>query len=458
MSQPLNFFSSRSWNGFLPAVASFASGVAIFDVLAWLAWHGDQGRMFDLTASLIGFPSVLLALLLASAFAWSIAGKIPFSQAFGWGIRLLPLAWIVPLIDFVRMTGSGVPTIVPYLNGWGILQAIGSGGIFPITSGFPMGIRLGLIAGVFGTTMITWHISKNWIKSVVSGIWFSLIGVVSMSAVSLAIFWNAPWNKASWSALPVEMIRRSSGLLGKGYWWEKMYDRFPMAIDGQIDIAVRLFSAVGALCVVIFLLVLLFFKEKSRRKLIQYIYGTWGAVLFASAMVIGFVFGYKDASLSQSVAFLPAYLFIAYLILAFRLSSVLRRDMTNLESDERAGVHQPIVDGSLSLDHAKTIAGIAEGSAVAVAFALGLPVLLSSLAYLACAKLSRDRLWASVSQVPTVFRVIGSAILAGIGFLFITQDIRITSSLLMTMGVASAVRLLIEWFWIPKFKGVGRRA
>lgn len=456
MSQPFNFFSSRSWNGFLPAAASFASCVAIFDVLAWLAWHGDQGRLFDFVAAFIGFPSVLIALLLAAAFAWSYAGKVPFSQAFGWGIRLLPIAWIVPLIDFIRMTGAGVPTIIPYFNGRDLLIAMFTGGIFPLTSTLQIGVRLGLVAGVFGVAMISWHVSKSWIKTILSGLWFSIIAVCSMFSVSMAVFWNAPTNKISWIASSVEMTRRASTILGKGYWWETTYDRFPTAIDSQIDIALRLFSAVGALSVVLVLLVALFLKEKSRRSLIRYTYGTWGFVLFASAIAIGFVFGYKYVSLNQTIAFLPAYLFIVYLIIASRLSSVLRRDIANLESDERGGVHQPIVDGVISLDHAKTMAIVAESSVVAVAYMLGWPVLLMVLAYLGCARLTRDRLWVQFLPMSTLFRVFGSAALAGMAFLFLTQEIHMSSSLLMAMGVASAVRLLIEWFWIPKFKGVGR--
>lgn len=458
MSQPLNFFSSRSWSGFAPAAASFASCVVIFDVLAWLAWHGDQGRMFDFVAAFIGFPSVLIALLLAAAFAWSIVGKVPFSQAFGWGIRLLPIAWIVPLIDFIRLTGSGVSTIIPFANGRDLLLMMITGGVLPLTSNTQIGIRLGLVAGTFGVAMIAWHVSKSWIKSILSGLWFSIVAVCSMSSVSLAVFWNAPRSGISWSALPNEISRRASTILGKGYWWEAMYDRFPTAIDGQADIAMRLFSAVGAASIVVVLLALLFLKEKSRRSLIRYVYGTWGFVLFASSIIVGCVFGYKNASLSQAIAFLPAYLFIVFVIIAIRLASVLRRDISNLESDERGGVHQPIVDGEISLDHAKTMAAIAESGSVVAAYLLGWPVLLMTLAYFGCARLTRDRFWIQISQVSTIFRVLGSAALAGMAFLFLTQEIHINTALLTAMGVAAAIRLLIEWFWIPKFKGVVRGA
>lgn len=236
-----------------------------------------------------------------------------------------------------------------------------------------------------------------------------------------------------------------------------MYDRFPTAIDNQIDIATRLFSAVGALSMVVLFLLLLFLMNRSNRRLIKYVYGTWGCVLFASAILVGGIFGYKDAALNVNSAFLPAYLFIVYGIAAIRLSSVLRRDLANLETDERLGKHQPILDGKISIDHAKLLATSAEVSGIAVAYMLGWPVLLMVLMYIACARLSRDRAWAVVSQISTIFRTIGSAALAGAIFLFVTQDIRLSTSLLMAMGVAAAIRLLIEWFWIPKFQGVASR-
>jgi hypothetical protein len=352
--------------------------------------------------------------------------------------------------------GSGVESMIPYLNGWGILEAIGTFGLLPSHSGFSMGVRIGLFAGALGVAMIAWHLSKSWIKTICSAFWFSLIGICSMSGVSLAIFWNAPWIKATWMALPVEMTRRASSVLGKGYWWESIYDRFPTAIDGQIDIGLRLFSAVGALTVVVLLLVVLFLKEKPQRSLIRYVYGSWGAVLFVSAITIGFILGYLDASIARNTTFIPAFILIAYLIVALRLSSVLHRDIVNLEQDERAGIHQPIVDGKISLDHAKTISGIADVSAVVVSCALGWQILLLSLAYLACAKLTRDRLWVFFPQLSIVFRMIGSVALAGIGYLFLTQDIHLTSRLFMAMGIAFAVRLLIEGFWLPKWKNIGR--
>lgn len=454
MSQPLNFFSSRSWQGFIPAAASFASCVAIFDLIAWLAWHGDQGRFFDLMSFTVGFPSVLLALALAAASTWSIAGKVEFSQAFGWAMRLMPLAWLVPFIDFIRLTGSGVPGIVPYLNGWGIVQAIATAGIFPWNSSLNLGIRFGLVAATFGTAMITWHISKSWWKAVLSGVWVSVIGVASMLSVSLAIFLNTSGSNAAWSASSVEMIRRSSTILGKGYWWEAMYDRFPTAIDNQIDIATRLFSAVGAFHVVILFLTGLFLAAKTRRRLLRYAFGTWGFVLFVSAFIVGIACGYKHLSLGQSAVFVPAYVFFLYLIAALRLSSVFRRDMTNLEQDERLGVHQPILDGSLTLEEAKTISGIGEVTAVIAGFVLGWPVLIMVLGYLGCARLTRDRFWTATPQVSTIFRAVGASALAGAGYLFVTQDIRISSSLLLSFGAAAAIRLLIEWFWLPKFKGI----
>jgi hypothetical protein len=457
MSQSINFFSSRAWNGFLPAMTSFASCAIIFDLLAWLAWHDDQGRLFDLASFVIGFPSVLLALLLASAFAWSIVGRVPFSQAFAWGIRLLPLAWAVPLVDFVRLTGGGMPSIVPYMNGWGILEAVGTAGILPLNSGLSIGVRFGIFAGVLGTAIVSGYLSKSWIKAIFSAIWFSVISICSMSAVSLAVFWNAPFEKTTWGALPVELVRRATSVLGKGYWWDSMYDRFPTAIDGQIDIATRLFSAIGALSVVVVLLALLFMKEKKQRSLIRYMYGSWSTILYVSSFAIGCIVAYSDMSVTSTPTYILAFFLVGYLVLALRLSSVLRRDVANLEQDERLGVHQPIVDGSISLDHAKMMAGIADISACVVGFALGWPIFVSVVTYLACAKLTRDRAWVSFMGVSTIFRVIGSAALAGIGYLFLTQSVAINSRLLMAMGIVAAIRLMIEWFWIPKFKGVGSR-
>lgn len=454
MSHPFHFFSARSWNGFLPTATAFASCAIVFDLLAWLAWHGDQGRLFDTMSFVIGFPSVLLSLLLASAFAWSIAGRVPFSHAFSWSVRLLPLAWIVPLIDFIRLTGVGVASIVPYLNGWGILEAIASGGILPLNSGMTIGVRFGIFAGALGVAMIAGYLSKSWIKALASAIWFSAVSICSVSAVSLAVYWNAPWSKATWTALPVELVRRASMVLGKGYWWNAIYDRFPTAIDGQIDIALRLFSAIGALFIVVLLMTILFLRDGKGRMLIRYAYGTWNALLFFSSFAIGIVMAYSDRSVASVVTYLPAYIFAGYLIFALRLSSVLRRDMMNLEQNEREGIRQPIADGSLSLDHAKTISGVADATACAVAFALGWPVFATVAGYLASAKMTRDRSWVMFSGSSSIFRAFGSAFLAGVGYFFFTQDVAISSRVLMAMGIASAIRLFIEWFWIPKFKKI----
>jgi hypothetical protein len=457
MSYPTTFFSSRSWNGLLPAASAFVACAVVFDLLAWLAWHGDQGRSFDLLASAIGFPSVLIALLLAAAAAWSRVGHVPFTQALGWGIRLLPLAWVVPLIDFVRTTGFGVASIVPYANGWGLVSAILTGGIFPLSSGLPIGIRFGLIAGAFGVGIVAWHFSKHWIASILSALWFSVVGICATHAVSFAIFWNAPFDSASWTALPVDLIRRSSVVFNRGYWWDLLYDRFPTPIDGQIAISTRLLSMAGALLVVLVMLVVGFLYERKRRTLLRYAYGSWSAARYVSVIAIGLIFGYREYALGSSVAFLPAFAFMGFIIAALRLSSVLRRDMARLEWDERSGVHQPILDGTLTLEEARAISRIAEWSAVAAAWMLGWPVLLSLAVYLGCAKLSRDHLWLSFDQVATGFRVIGSAALAAMAFFFLTQGVHLTTPLLTAMGVSAAFCLLIEWFWMPKFRKIGIR-
>lgn len=453
-----NFFSTRSWNGFAPAAASFASSVIVFDILAWLAWHNGQHRSFDLISCFIGFPAVLATLLLMSALVWSFAGRIPLTQAIGWGLRLLPLSWAVPLVDFVRLTGSGTASIVPYMNGWGILKSVLTAGIFPLDSGLPIGIRFGMAAAIFGTGILCWHLSRNAWKTGLSVVLFSLVSTISISAVSLAVFLNAPFDARSWSAPSIDIARRTSMVLGKGYWWSSIYDRFPTAIDNQIDIATRLYSAVGAFAVFVVLLCVIACFQKGLRRLIRYVYGSWSSMLFVSAIIVGLAVAYRDAIVGYGVAYLPAYLFFAFTVIALRAASVFRRDIANLERDEREGRHQPILDGVIELETAKTVAMVGEVCSVASALVLGWPAVLMVLGYLGCAKLSRDRVWGSMGQVSSVFRAIGSSVLAGFAYVFLTQDVKLTSQLLMAMGIAAVIRLLIEWFWIPKFKGVVRSA
>lgn len=452
-----NFFSTRSWNGFAPAVSSFASSVIVFDVLAWLAWHNGQHRPFDIIASFIGFPAVLATMLLIAGLAWSFAGRIPLTQAIGWGLRLLPLSWAIPLIDFVRLTGSGTASIVPYMNGFGILKSIFTAGIFPLDSGLPIGIRFGIAAATFGAGILCWHLSKNVLKTGLSVIGFSFVSTMLISAVSLAIFFNAPFEARSWSAPAIDIARRATMILGKGYWWTSIYDRFPTAIDNQIDIATRLFSAVGALSVLSILVCFIALSQRTLRRLLKYIFGSWYSVLFFSSIVVGLVVAYRDAEVGYGFGFLPAFIFFVFISAGLRVASVFRRDIANLERDEREGRHQPILDGVIELEDAKTAALAGEACSVAMAFALGWPVALMVLGYLGCAKFSRDRVWGMVGQASSTFRAIGSSALAGFAYLFLTQDVKLTSHLLMAMGIAAAIRLLIEWFWIPKFKGIGYR-
>lgn len=449
--KPLALFTNRSWPGVSAWLTSVLAGVAVFELLAIFAWKNEQGRLWDITTAAVAIPAGAVLLLMIAALLWALFGKMSFSGALGWSARLIPFAWAIPIFDIIRTYGNGLVIGPPKLNGVQLLLSMATGSVLPITSGFSIGVRLGIFTASVGVALVTWHFSKKLWKAVVSGFVWSAVAVKLLASVSLLSLWKDLFG-SGWTVLPVEIMRRATLVMSQGYWWKNTYERFPTAVDAQVDIAARLVSAGFALCGLGFVLLIAFLLFQPKRwSLLRHVYQSWGAFDHALYVLAGVAIAIAS-KVTVHAASAPAFLLFFLVVAALRFASVMRRDIARLEQDERGNVSQPITRGELTAADARQYAQASQWFALAAAWVLGWPVFASVGIYLAASHLTRDRLWSLNPWALTLFRALGAGALALSGLFVITQDARITTFALTAAVVVALHRLFIELFWIPRMR------
>ncbi|MBD3251969.1 hypothetical protein GF380_06005 [Candidatus Uhrbacteria bacterium] len=453
----------RSWPGFESWLSALLASVAVFELLALLAWRMEDGRVFDFTTAIITIPAGALLFVVTASFLWGVLTKTAFQDALGWSARLLPFFWAVPLIDLIRTFGSGIVIGPPQLSGVQVLQLIGTAGLLPVNSGISIGIRLGIFAGVLGIAVVTWAMTRSVWKTIVTGVVMSSVVIKSLLTLSLLAIWRMPFRADGWMALPFEVPRRAINEMSKGYWWDQLYQRFPTAIDGQAEIALRLVeSATIVTALGLFLVAAYLVFQKARWSILHHVYRAW--TTFDVGLYVGFgliaVFsqgGLRPLGSGGSTCLLAGLLFLLLLIF-LRFSMVLRRDLAQLEADERGQVNQPIVRGELSLESAKAYAKTGEWFALVAAWALGWPVFASVLVILACSYMTRHKFWSQQSHAVTIFRALGAGAIALLTVFVLSQDATVSELAIAVIIVAALHRFFIEWLWVPRLrKGVGSK-
>jgi hypothetical protein len=450
------FFSNRSWPGLVPWIVTVLSSVAVFELIAVLAWKNDQGRFLDLTTAFISIPVGAVTLLVAASALWAFfasgEGKLSFTGALGWSARLLPFAWAIPLFDLVRTYGNGLVIGPPKLNGLNILLAAVTGGMLPIESGISIGIRLGIFAGAVGVGIVTWHFGKKIWMGIASGIVMSSIAVKLISTLSLLSIWKDPFNASGWTALPVEIARRATIVMSNGYWWAELYERFPTSIDAQTSIAARLTAAGFAVCTLgAVLLIALGIFIKKRWRVLAYVYRSWGTFDIVLYTAVGAVAAKTSGVITTSGATCMIAVTVAFFgLAALRFANVMKRDIARLEIDERANADKPITRGDITVEGARQMAKAGEWYALVAGWVLGWPVFACVLVYLAASHLTRDRTWSQNKWATMIYRMLGAGAIALAGMFFVTKDAKITTLALTVVVIVALHRLFIEAFWLPR--------
>lgn len=448
-------FTSRQWPGWSRWTISFLSAVAIFEFLALLAWKNEQGRFFDVTAAFVGIPCAACAFLVATAIIWTLAGKGSFVGAMGWSVRILPFTWAIPIFDLIRTYGNGLAIAPPALNGVQFFIAVVSGGALPLNSGISIGIRLGMIAGAIGTALVAWHVSKKIWAGLLGGWVFSGLALKLLSPAPFLALWGAWFDRAGWwNVSHVEIMRKATLVLSRGYWWADPYGRFLSGVDAQSDIVFRLFtSAQAVLILACFFVIAFFLFAPARTALLRRVIWSWGSAEALLYTFVGFAFGWslRASQTGGSSAMIAVALFIV-LLLGLRIHSVFRRDLANLEQDERLSVPQPLTRGDMSFDTADAMSRTALCIAAASAWVLGWPIFFCAAAYVALANLVRDRFWSPHAWAVFVFKILGGASFACLAFFFLTQSAKITISLPLILLTILLYRVTIDLFWMPRIR------
>jgi hypothetical protein len=452
MSTPL--FPQRSWPGLQSWLITVLGSVAIFEFLAILAWRNEEGRLLDFTTAVVAIPAGAVLLLILAAFIWTLLGKIQFLAALGWGVRLIPFTWAIPLFDLIRTYGNGLVIGPPKLNGLNVIVSSLTAGMLPIESGISIGIRLGIFAAVIGVGIVTWTLSNKIWKAVLGSVIFSAVTIKLLSTMSILSVLRNVFAAESWTALPFELSRRATMVMSNGYWWRNLYERFPTAIDAQAEVAARLVESAFVLFTLGLLLgIVLIVLLNKRWSVLKHIFYAWGTFDLALYSVLGIALAVTQVSYKTGgVTIMLAIGLFLLLLIALRFTSVIRRDLSRLEVDERNHVSQPILRGDITVEGAKAMALSGELYVLFVAWILGWPVFACTLVYLSASNLTRSKIWSGNAWAAIIFRALGAGAIALLAMFFVTQDADITTIALTIVIIASLHRLFIEGLWLPKMR------
>lgn len=438
---------AKPWPGFRSWFVSTLSCIAIFEFLAIFAWKAQGDRVIDLTIGLVGIPAGAFAIVAFTALLWAFFASVPFGNALGFLTRFLPIAWAIPLFDLIRTYGNGVAIGPPKLNGLTYLLASATGGVLPMVSGIPVGMRLGIFLAACGVGIVAWQASHRWWKGIVAGLAVSAVFISLISSFSFLAFSRAPFSAESWTAKPVEIARRATIVLSQGYWWNNTYDRFPSAVDGQTDVAIRLASAGHAiflLGIVLFAGLLVF--QKSRWRTFKRMFLNRSTAEMFVVLGIGLGCAWASAS-SQTRGWTFAYaVSIGFLvILALRISRSLRQDLASAEQDDPSRMMSP--------EAARSIASAAEWYAVAGAWVLGWPIMIALGVFLGASALARDRNWLVWPMFRVICEGIALSVIAAGGYFFLSQKAILTP--LVLAGALAAFLFSCAIAWVDR-RGRGR--
>lgn len=448
-------FSDKNWPGIRPWIVRVLSSIVFCEFFVMLAWRTDNGRIIDLTTACIAIPVCIIALLVLIAIIWRIFAKTSIHGALGWLVRFLPLFAVIPIIDLVRTYGNGLVIGPPRLNGLGFLFASFTGGCLPVVSGFSIGMRLGIFSISFGVAMMTWYLTRRW-WSIFAGLIFSACSVALFSALSFSLFLERLFTHSGWIATTLDIGRRSTVLLSKGYWWLDPYARFPGGIDAQTSVSSHIFFSSWAVFVlgILLLLFVVFSYGWAKKAIISRLWLSWGTFHVVVCVLIGFVcvWGDRSVQFSGMTGVLSVFLF-TFLLLAIRASSVAARDIFFLERDEKMGSSHPLATGEWSIEGATAVSLAGTWYALVVGWVLGWPIFVGVAGFLSVSRLTRDRLWSSLPWASTVFRAIGSACLSAISVWFLTQSFSFSGAIFGAMTASAGYCLFVELFWLPRFYG-----
>jgi hypothetical protein len=445
------FLSSAAWPGLRPWLRSVVSSIGIFSLLAGFAWHGANNRLPDMTTLLIAVPAGMISMTLIAAVLWTVFTRASFQASLAFAARVLPLAWIAPLLDLLGSAGKGMMMPDTPLDASGLLLAAVTAGVLPASSILPLGMHAGIVAAVLVTAFVVWFARKNILQSVIAAVVMSA-GIIKLSFIASFIgVWHAFMDGAGWVTGSQDTARAALRAVTNGYWWNNVYDRFPSAIDAQADIAIRLTSsgiAVVALGVV--LVAIFVWRVPQWKQLVAHTFRSWSTAHLA-LYPIGGALIYTMATTAPTFKGTWWYaLALALLgLAALRLHAVCERRL------HKAASPSPGPDDGLGEGDAHA-ALLADLSLVALLytllafFALGWPVFASLVVFLAASGLSRDRLWASWPWSATVFRAAGAAALALSGFFFISQHARFSGIAALAALIAIAHVLIMEVFWMKR--------
>jgi hypothetical protein len=244
-------------------------------------------------------------------------------------------------------------------------------------------------------------------------------------------------------------------VLSQGYWWNNTYDRFPSAVDGQTDVAIRLASAGNAVFVLgIVLFAGLLILQTSRWRTLKHVFFNRSMAEMLIALGIGIGCAWTAAS-SQTKGWTFVYAVGVGLciMLALRISRALKHDLASVEQDERSQVSQPLTRGDMSPESAKSIASAAEWYAVAGAWVLGWPIAISIAVFLGASALARDRNWSVWPVFRFVCEGIALSVIAAGGYFFLSQKATLTPSVLA--GVLAAFLFSCGIAWMGQ-RGTGK--
>lgn len=435
---------AKPWQGFRSWFVSSLACIAIFEFLALFAWKVESERVIDLTIGMIGIPAGAFAIIVCIAMLWAGFGSVSLGNALAFVTRFLPIAWAIPLFDIIRTYGNGVILGPPKLNGLSYVYASLTGGVLPITSGIPIGMRLGMFLGACGVGIVAWQVSRRWWKGIVSGLIVSAVFISLISSFSFLAISRSPFSVESWTAKSVEITRRATMVLSQGYWWNSAYDRFPSAVDGQTDVAIRLAAAGSAVFILGFVLLLAFFLfQKARWRMFKRFFITLPAAEMLVALGLGAGCAWSVLSRqTKGWTFFIASAVAVLIVLALRVSSALRSDLaTSIEQGEDSR------RGDLGVESARSIASGAEWYAVAGAWVLGWPIVISVIVALAASALSRDRNWMAWPVFKPVSNAIGLSAIAAISFFFLSQKAVMSTGLLAAILAAFLFSCAMSWVW-----------
>ncbi|MFA5130217.1 MAG: hypothetical protein WC477_04875 [Patescibacteria group bacterium] len=449
--------ATRPWSGLSAWLTPFLSSVAVFELFATLAWKTNQGRVIDVTTMLVLVPAAAIIIALSAAWLISRSTQFSFGNVLMWSVRFAPIAWAVPIFDLIRSYGNGIVTGPTSLNGLQLFTSIITCGLFPLASGLTIGTRLGMALASLGIAVVIWSLSRRLAASIMSGLAMSVILTCVVHITSLFVFIRAPFSTTGWMAVHVEVARRALLLFSQGYWWGNPYERFPGALDAEADIANRMASSAWLIVLLgVVLIIIAITALPSIKRIARHVFLRWSTLELFILSAIGLAFARTSGGVLDVMGALLAWKVLILCLFALHISTVLRNDLNGLEEAERSKFANPIAEGLLPIERARSIASGLEWFAIAAAWTLGWPVCIGVLIFIASHRLLRDRTWSTSFWMRIVLRSVGASGIALAAQWFGLRSASLGTSSIASAGAAFLAIALLEGFWLPRLKAASK--